>query len=199
MIQGLKIKNRNLMSALDRLAENHYKMNLPYKKQPEADVSLATLRTLKAEDNPKVQKTNSHDFTNRFISRDQKYFYKIFLGLFNRNNNTSWWIDEMSVQPPAWGWTSWNNNKNKPKRFFRFIHNAGEGYSQMVFDGKWKKIPDQHSVYNKDWTCLYGVMDGEQWFSDRNLGNTPRFVVEIAIENDQYDKFNIAKELINNV
>ena len=61
--------------------------------------------------------------------------------------------------------------------FIRFIHNAGEGFTHWVDDGKWSYIPDKHTAVNKDWTVIAGTMDGKQWLSDRNRSAKPRLYV----------------------
>ena len=85
-------------------------------------------------------------------------------------NTDNWYFDEILVQPPEWGWSSWNCNNGKPKNFIRFIHNAGVGFTNWVDDGKWSYIPDKHTA----------VMDS----NCRNNGRlSSGYLIEIEVQN----------------
>ena len=109
------------------------------------------------------------------------------------------YFDEILLQPPTMGWSAWNNNHYKHKRFIRIIHNAGEGFTHWVDDGKWSYVPDKHTAVNKDWTVIAGTMDGNQWLSDRNRSAKPRFVCEIAIPSYNVNEWENAKEIVESV
>jgi hypothetical protein len=84
--------------------------------------------------------------------------------------------------------------------FLRFIHNSGRGETRYVSKGRYKKIPDQHSVYNADWTLLIGEQDGiDDWMADRNYNKKPRCVLELAIPSTNKVAWQEACDYVNSV
>ena len=47
-----------------------------------------------------------------------------------------------------------------------------------------------------NWTVLAGTLDGNQWLSDRNLGDYPRIVLDMSIASTKHDEFNEAVDLL---
>ena len=188
MIKGLKIRNLEIIKRLDKMAEAVYKVPATYNQAPLPDVTLAKLRTKIAANDGVYDETNSVDYSNRSVTGEIKYSRDAFLTSVKRyTDNQSWYWDSYEAQVPYWGWTSWHNSKNKPRKFIRFIHNSGDGHTRYVADKVYKKVPDQHSVYNSDWTVLVGTMEGDEWLSDRNRAGKPRVVFDLSIPK-QYTK-----------
>ena len=195
----IKIENLNLITKLDKMAESLYGAMAKYKETPLPNVSLARARALMKDPEYVKDQDNSIDYNMRFFSDQYKRRYYALLGAMkNATNSENWYYDEVLVQPATWGWSAWNNNRLKSKRFIRFIHNSGDGYTHFIEDGKWNYIPDKHTTENKDWTCIAGVMDGEQWLADRNRSSKPRVVIELAINNKNIPEWEQAKRIVAN-
>ena len=193
-MKTLTIQNSNLQTKLNGLAEVAYQQIATYKNQPLPNISLQRLRELMKDTNSSKEEDNCLDYAYRDFSREWKDRKKTLLGSFNlETNTTNWYYDEILVQPPEWGWSSWNCNSGKPKNFIRFIHNAGVGFTNWVEGGKWSYIPD-----NTGWTVIAGTMDGDQWLSDRNRSAKPRFVLEVAIPSYNSSEWNKALEIVEN-
>jgi len=47
-----------------------------------------------------------------------------------------------------------------------------------------------------NWTVLSGTLDGNQWLSDRNLGDYPRIVLDMSIDSIRHDDFSEALALL---
>ena len=65
-------------------------------------------------------------------------------------------------------------------------------------NGKSTKIKDKHETRPEltNWTVLAGTLDGNQWLSDRNLGEHPRIVFDMSIASTKHDDFNEAIALL---
>ena len=199
-METLTIKNLNLMVKLDRMAQAAYSHIATYQNDPLPNISLQRLREKMKDSEPVMDKDNSIDYGYRNFNFDWSNRKSAFLNAFRLETNTNnWYFDEILLQPPTMGWSAWNNNHYKPKNFIRFIHNAGEGFTHWVDDGKWSYIPDKHTAVNKDWTVIAGRMDGNQWLSDRNRSAKPRFVCEIAIPSYNVNEWENAKEIVESV
>ena len=66
-------------------------------------------------------------------------------------------------------------------------------------DKVYKKVPDQHSVYNSDWTVLVGTMEGDEWLSDRNRAGKPRVVFDLSIPKQYTKEWEQMINLVNSV
>ena len=152
MIQALKIKNREVITRLDLMARTVYKQPASYNQAPKPNITLAKLRTAMAANDGKMELTNNIDYVGREApdgSVDLGRLRNIFKEIIcTKTGSANWYWDTYMAQVPYWGWTGWNNNKGKGKLFLRFIHNSGRGETRYVSKGRYKKIPDQHSVYN---------------------------------------------------
>ena len=200
MIKGLKIRNLEIIKRLDKMAEAVYKVPATYNQAPLPDVTLAKLRTKIAANDGVYDETNSVDYSNRSVTGEIKYSRDAFLTSVKRyTDNQSWYWDSYEAQVPYWGWTSWHNSKNKPRKFIRFIHNSGDGHTRYVADKVYKNVPDQHSVYNSDWTVLVGTMEGDEWLSDRNRAGKPRVVFDLSIPKQYTKEWEQMINLVNSV
>ena len=200
MIKGLKIRNLEIIKRLDKMAEAVYKVPATYNQAPLPDVTLAKLRTKMKANDGVYDETNSVDYSNRSVTGEIKYSRDAFLTSVRRyTGSQQWYWDSYEAQVPYWGWTSWHNNKDKPRKFIRFIHNSGDGHTRYVADKVYKKVPDQHSVYNSDWTVLVGTMEGDEWLSDRNRAGKPRVVFDLSIPTEYTKEWEKMISLINSV
>lgn len=194
----IPLKNRRFLERLDKFAESFYKRPHTFKRQPRPDVSFSTLNSYKS-DASFVGYPREHNYTDYAAPayagvhdvkqtrwEDMRHFLLVaFKAGIPNADHPEWYYDTMCIQPPEVGFTGWHNNKNKPHYSLRFIHNSGRGYSIERKGNKQIKFKDQHTVSTgqKDWTCLYSYYpaDGSVWFADRNMGDKPRLVVDIAI------------------
>ena len=200
MIKGLKIRNLEIIKRLDKMAEAVYKVPATNNQAPLPDGTLAKLRTKIAANDGVYDETNSVDYSNRSVTGEIKYSRDAFLTSVKRyTDNQSWYWDSYEAQVPYWGWTSWHNSKNKPRKFIRFIHNSGDGHTRYVADKVYKKVRDQHSVYNSDWTVLVGTMEGDEWLSDRNRAGKPRVVFDLSIPKQYTKEWEQMINLVNSV
>ena len=203
MIQALKIRNREVITRLDLMAKTVYKQPASYNQAPKPDITLAKLRAAMKVNNGKIETTNNVDWVDRdgVIGTDLQRLRNIFRTIIvTRTGSSNWYWDSYMAQVPYWGWTGWNNSKGKGKMFLRFIHNSGRGETRYVSKGRYKKIPDQHSVYNADWTLLIGEQDGiDDWMADRNYNKKPRCVLELAIPSTNKVAWQEACDYVNSV
>ena len=203
MIQALKIRNREVITRLDLMARTVYKQPASYNQAPKPDITLAKLRAAMKTNDGKIETTNNVDWVDRdgVIGTDLQRLRNIFRTIIvTRTGSSNWYWDSYMAQVPYWGWTGWHNNKGKGKLFLRFIHNSGRGETRYVSKGRYKKIPDQHSVYNSDWTLLIGEQDGiDDWMADRNYNKKPRCVLELAIPSTNKKAWEEACAFVNSV
>lgn len=218
MIKQVDVKNYRLLQHLDVMTERLLKLPQTFKSVPMPNNSYHRLRELMKVNDGRIEETNTNDFADRIgyttkSNAVQARFngttpwtrpipdrakYK-FIQYFNEELLTgSWYWDSYEVQPPKYGWTAWHNSKNKPRHFIRFIWNSGEGYTTYVENGKSTKIKDKHDTNPgmTNWTVLAGTLDGNQWLSDRNLGDYPRIVFDMSIASTKHDNFNEAVSLL---
>ena len=205
MIKALKIKNLQIISRLDNMAQSIYNQPATYNDLPAPNVSMGALRAKITANDGKIEISNTIDWVGRNAvidtANDLKVFRDVFLGSFKKYTGTSkWYWDTYAAMVPYWGWNGWQNSKGKPKLFIRFIHNVDRGETRFVADKRYKKIPDQHSIQNGDWTCLIGEMNGNtDWMADRNFGKKPRCVIEMAIPSTNRKAWDEACTLVNSV
>ena len=204
MIQALKIRNREVITRLDLMAKTVYKQPASYNQAPKPNITLARLRTAMAANDGKHELTNNIDYVGRESpdgGADFGRLRNIFRNIIcSKTGTQQWYWDTYMAQVPYWGWTGWNNSKGKGKMFLRFIHNSGRGETRYVSKGRYKKIPDQHSVYNADWTLLIGEQDGlDDWMADRNYNKKPRCVLELAIPSTNKVAWQEACDYVNSV
>ena len=204
MIQALKIRNREVITRLDLMAKTVYKQPASYNQAPKPNITLAKLRTAMAANDGKMEITNNIDYVGRESvdgKTDLGRLRNIFRNIIcSKTGSQKWYWDTYMAQVPYWGWTGWQNSKGKGKLFLRFIHNSGRGETRYVSKGRYKKIPDQHSNYNADWTLLIGEQDGiDDWMADRNYNKKPRCVIELAIPSTNKVAWEEACEFVNSV
>ncbi len=219
MIKQVDLKNYRLLQHLDVMTERLLKLPQTFKSVPMPNNSYHRLRQLMAVNDGRIEETNTNDYADKIgyttkSNTVQATFnnsypwtrpipdrakYK-FIQYFNEELLicNKWYWDSYEVQPPKYGWTAWHNSKNKPRYFIRFIWNSGEGYTTYVENGKSTKIKDKHDTNPgmTNWTVLAGSLDGNQWLSDRNLGDYPRIVFDMSIDSIRHTSFNEALELL---
>ena len=200
-MKALPIKDHQIISRLDIIAQDFYALPHRWTYKPLAKTSAADLREIMADENHNgyPKKSNSIDYAGRSISKNFKERTNAFLGSVRQlTDNQAWYWDSMVFQPPATGWTAWHNGGDTPRYFFRFIHNSEKGFTNYIKDGKRTKLTDQHHpTTTKDWTCVHGLLDGSTtWMSDRNLGNTPRIVFDISIPSRYHNQANAFADFI---
>lgn len=203
-MKAIPIKNHQIIQRLDLIAEDMYRLPHKYKLHPLPETDVATLRTLMADEDfngfPKV--SNNIDYAGRGVTVDFRDRTEALLkAIKNLTNNDKWYWDSMIFQPPATGWTGWHNGGDKPRKFIKFIHNSGVGFTNFVKGNKRTNIEDRHiPTHTKDWTCLVGELDGSTtWMSDRNMGDTPRLILDISIKGRYIEAFDILEDFIKNV
>ena len=218
-MKQVDVKNYRLLQHLDVMVERLLKLPHTFKSVPMPNNSYHRLRELIALDNGRIDETNTNDYADRIgyttkTNTEQANFnrsypwtrpirdyakYK-FIQYFNEELLVAnkWYWDSYEVQPPKYGWTAWHNSKNKPRYFIRFIWNSGEGYTTYVENGKSTKIADKNETSPNltNWTVLAGKLDGNQWLSDRNLGDHPRIVFDMSIDSIRHSSFNEALTLL---
>jgi hypothetical protein len=211
----IPIQNNRFLAKLDYFAQAFYKRPHTFYRSPKPDVSFSTLNTYKA-DSEFVGYPKEHNYTdfvgaNAYVVKPGKvrwqdmrhWILKAFQHGIPNAETEEWYYDTMCIQPPEVGFTGWHNNKNKPHHSIRLIHNSGRGYSIERVGNKQIKYKDQHSTSRagaKDWTCLYSYYpsDGSVWFADRNLGDKPRLVLDLAIAPKYGRKAEAALAFISN-
>ena len=201
-MKQIPIKEHQIIQRLDLLAQDFYKLPHRWTYKPLPRTTAADLREKMADesDNGYPKPSNSIDYAGRAISKDFKQRSSVFLGSVRQlTDNQAWYWDSMVFQPPATGWTAWSNGGDRPRHFFRFIHNSENGFTNFIKDGKRIKVADQHNpTTTKDWTCVAGMLDGETtWISDRNIGDTPRIVFDISIPSRYHDQANAFAKFIS--
>lgn len=203
-MKAIPIKNHQIIQRLDLIAEDMYGLPHKYKLHPLPQTTIEDLRIVMADENfngyPK--KSNNLDYAGRGVSKDFKDRTLALIGAVKELTNIkSWWWDSMIFQPPATGWTAWHNGGDKPRKFIKFIHNSGTGFTNYIKDGKRTKIEDRHiPSHTKDWTCLVGELDGSTtWMSDRNMGDTPRLILDLSIPSKYSKEFKIFEDFVKNV
>ena len=218
MIKQVNVQNYRLLQHCDVMVERLLKLPQTFKSVTMPNNSFHRLRELMKVNDGRIEETNTNDYADRIgytvkTNKEQANFnftypwsrpirdyakYK-FIQYFNEELLTgSWYWDSYEVQPPKYGWTAWHSSKNKPRHFIRFIWNSGEGYTTYVENGKSTKIKDRHETNPgmTNWTVLAGTLDGNQWLSDRNLGDYPRIVLDMSIASTKHDEFNEAVDLL---
>lgn len=212
-MKQVPIKNINLLGRLDSMAEMLLKMPHTFRALPKADLTFKTLKTHMADASFSgyPASSNYQDYSgqvvnpaskgqidalgarNRGLSQgkklrlDKHYLLALFKAGMNKElyqTNAQWYYDTLTVMPPRWGHTGWHNNKQKPRRFIRFIHNTGSGYSIMVNGKQQVTVKDQkRSIGAGNWTCISGHQpaDGSGWFADCNTGSSPRVVIDLSL------------------
>ena len=203
-MKAIPIKNHQIISRLDLIAQDMYKMPHKWKHHPLPKTDAATLRNYM--DNPNFsghpEVSNSIDYSGRAVTKDFRDRTLALLGAIKKLTNCPhWYWDSMIFQPPATGWTGWHNGGDKPHKFISFIHNSGTGFTNFIHNGKRIKIEDRHiPTHTKDWTCLIGELNGvDSWKSDRNMGDTPRLVLTLGVKGKYLDAFNEVETFIKNV
>tara|TARA_A200000159_G_scaffold122856_1_gene117360 strand:- start:448 stop:1224 length:777 start_codon:yes stop_codon:yes gene_type:complete len=218
MIKQVDVKNYRLLQHCDVMVERLLKLPQTFKSVPMPNNSYHRLRQLMAVNDGRIEETNTNDYADKIgytvkVNKEQANFnstypwsrpirdyakYK-FIQYFNEELlSGSWYWDSYEVQPPKYGWTAWHNSKNKPRHFIRFIWNSGEGYTTYVENGESIKIKDKHNTNPgmTNWTVLSGTLDGNQWLSDRNLGDYPRIVLDMSIDSIRHNDFSEALALL---
>jgi len=203
-MKAIPIKNFKIIQRLDKIGEDLYGLPHKWKHHPLPKTTVADLRN--KMDNPNFsghpELSNSIDYVGRAVSRNFTARNQALIGAIKElTSNNMWYWDTMTFQPPKTGWTGWHNGGNKPHKFISFIHNAGTGFTNFIKDSKRTKIEDRHiPTHTKDWTCLVGELDGSTtWKSDRNMGDTPRIVLTLAIKGKYGTAFNELETFIKNV
>jgi len=203
-MKAIPIKNHQIISRLDLIAQDMYRMPHKWKHHPLPKTDIATLRTYMedSDHNGFPEKSNSIDYSGRGVTADFRDRTLALIGAVRKlTNNPNWYWDSMIFQPPATGWTGWHNGGDKPHKYITFIHNAGIGFTNFIHNGKRTKIEDRHiPTHTKDWTCLVGELNGQDtWKSDRNMGDKPRPVFTLAIKGKYGDAFTTFDEFIKDV
>ena len=206
-MKAIPIKKRALITRLDSIAEEFYRLPHKWKHHPLPKTSVEDLRQYL--DNPNFsghpEVSNRVDWVGRTATARYKQLTGALIGAINDMAMGEvlgkFYYDTILFQPPATGWTGWHNGGDKPRKFVKFIHNSGHGFTNYIKDGKRTKITDRHRPADtKDWTCLIGELDGSTtWMSDRNMGDTPRFVMDISIKNTYNEAFENLEQFIKNV
>ena len=219
-MKAIPISNILWIEKLDGLAQALLACPHTFVDNPDPDCTFASLRRLlKGTDshNGGPLKHNYSDYTYREF---QPYKYsndgmnnvytrqlpdfakrkKVVLSSIKQHipnaETDQWHYDQISVYKPRRGFCGWYNGSYNPSFGFRFIYNTGKGQTTMVRNGRKLIVEDQQDpINNINWTCLMGEYDGNTWVSDRNLGTTPRVVVDIRVpvkynnEAEVFEKF----------
>lgn len=202
-MKAIPIKNHQIISRLDLIGEDMYKLPHKWKHHPLPKTDIETLRNYM--DNPNFsghpEVSNNIDYSGRGVSVDFRDRTAALIGAIKELTGSShWYWDSMIFQPPATGWTGWHNGGDKPHKFISFIHNSGTGFTNFIKNGKRIKIEDRHiPTHTKDWTCLVGELNGvDTWKSDRNMGNKPRIVLTLGIKGKYGQAFSTLEDFIKN-
>ena len=202
-MKAIPIKNHQIIQRLDLIGEDMYGLPHKWQHHPLPKCDVATLKNY--IDNPNFsghpEKSNSIDYSGRAVSKDFRDRTLALIGAIKELTvNEHWYWDSMMFQPPATGWTGWHNGGDKPHKFISFIHNSGTGFTNFIHDGKRTKIEDRHRPSDtKDWTCLVGELNGKDtWKCDRNMGDTPRLVLTLAIKGKYHKAFDELETFIKN-
>ena len=203
MIRQVKIRNKDILTTLDVLAQDLLKLPATYKGTPKPDTSLATLRSRMAGE--VKYSCNMVDYTGRQVSWIQKKLrddllkeigYKEDIAYGHQIHNAR--FTTMGIQPAYFGWSGWENNP-KGQKTIRFIWNSGKGATKYVKEGKYVKIPDTHNVLlMKNWSCLGFYLEDNMWISDRNYGDTPRVVIDFTFDGYQIGEFAYLLDCLEN-
>lgn len=202
-MKPILINNPNLTLKLETLARLYYKKIATYNWNPRPHVSLARLHEIQADWAESGEYIEDIDNTIYYTGRNMGDVFtsrlNALVGAMNINCNTkNFYISCIAVQQPKWGWSAWTNSQFHKRNIIRFIHNAGEGFTNWVEGGKRYKLPDQHRE-GHNWTCITGTLDGDKWLSDRNKGEYPRFIIELSCPNTNIPEFEKAKQIIQDV
>jgi|TARA_A100001011_G_scaffold392734_1_gene480980 hypothetical protein len=208
-MKAIPIKKHSLITRLDSIAEEFYRLPHKWKHHPLPKTSAVDLKAhiADAKFSGHPIQSNSIDWVGRTSTDRYKRLTLALLGAINDMASEEgllhgeFYYDTILFQPPATGWTGWHNGGDKPRKFVKFIHNSGYGFTNYIKDGKRTKIEDRHRPADtKDWTCLIGELDGSStWMSDRNMGDTPRLVIDISIKNTYNEMFANLEQFIKNV